>query len=86
MKQPYYELDESTRHIIVELYNKAKELDLGNVSFQYYPTLKSSEEVHFYITEYKSYWEIVVAQRWAKTRDIYKLVDGSITYDYSEKD
>ncbi len=79
MKQPYYELDESTKHIILELLNKAKELDLGNVNFHYYAT-------DFYITEYKTYWELVVKQRWKKTTDIYKILDGSISYDYSEKD
>ena len=25
-------------------------------------------------------------QRWKKTADIYKILDGSITYDYSKKD
>ena len=85
MKQPYYELDESTRNIIIELLNKAKELDLGNVNFHYYGT-PGSEETDFYISEYKSYWELVVKQSWKKTTDIYKILDGSITYDYSEKD
>jgi len=84
--KPYYELDENTRHIILELLKKAQELDLGNVNFHYYSTPKSHEEVDFYITEYKNYWELVVKQRWAKTADIYRILDGVITYQYSEKD
>lgn len=83
--KPYYELDENTRHIILELLNKAKELDLGNVNFHYYAA-PGSEETDFYITEYKSYWELVVKQRWKKTTDIYRILDGVITYQYSEKD
>ncbi len=85
MKQPYYALDESTRLIIIELLNKAKELDSVNVNFHYYAA-PGSDDTDFYITEYKNYWELVVKQRWKKTTDIYKILDGSITYDYSKKD
>lgn len=44
------------------------------------------EETEFYLTEYKEYWELVVKQRWAKTADIYRIKDGDIIYQYSEKD
>lgn len=83
--EPCYKLDKNTRHIILELHNKCIELDLGNVSFRYFTTL-SHDEVMFYISEYKTYWELVVVQRWAQTRDIYKILNGVITYECSEKD
>jgi len=81
---PYYELDESTSHIIIELLSKCMDLDLGNVNFQYFPT-HGKDEVDFYLTEYKAYWEIVVKERGAKTTDIYRIIDGVIIYQYSEK-
>jgi hypothetical protein len=84
--KPYYELDQETRHIILELQKKCIELNLGNVSFHYYPTRTQMEETEFYLTEYKEYWELVVKQRWAKTADIYRIKDRNITYCYSEKD
>jgi len=84
--KPYYELDQETRNIILELQKKCIELDLGNVSFHYYPTRTRMEETEFYLTEYKEYWELVVKQRWAKTADIYRIKDGDIIYQYSEKD
>ena len=37
MSKPYYEIDKDTQNIIMELQKKCKELDLGNVNFQYYP-------------------------------------------------
>jgi hypothetical protein len=83
--QPYFELNESTSHIIFELLNKCLELDLGNVSFHYYPT-PGKDEVDFYITEYKNHWEVVVKNRRSKTTDIYRIIDGVIIYQYSEKD
>lgn len=86
MKQPYYEIGQETKTIIFELLKKCKELDLGNINFHYYPTKASMEETEFYLTEYKNYWELTVKQRWAKTIDIYRLGEGTITYQYSEKD
>jgi len=84
--KPYYELDEGTQHIISELLKKCIELDLGNVNFHYFATSVGGDEVDFYMTEYKDYWELVVRQRWAKTADIYRLAGGAIVYKYSEKD
>ena len=83
--QPYYELDENTSHIINGLLNKCVELDLGNVSFQYYPT-PGKDEVDFYLTECRAYWEVVVKNKWSKTTGIYRIIDGVIIYQYSEKD
>lgn len=86
MSKPYYEIDKDTQNIIMELQKKCKELDLGNVNFQYYATRSRSEETEFYLTEYKEYWELVVKQRWAKTADIYRIKEGTMKYQYSEKD
>jgi hypothetical protein len=85
-KKPFYELDQETKTIVLELQKKCIELDLGNVSFHYYPTRERAEETEFYLTEYKEHWELVVKQRWAKTADIYRVKDRTIAYHYSEKD
>lgn len=79
--QPYYNLDDSTRHIIIELIKKCLELDLGNVSFSYY-----QDGADFYLSENKNGWELVVKKKWDKTADIYRIIDGAINYQYSEKD
>lgn len=84
--KPYYELDKSTQHIIRELHKKCIELDLGNVNFHYFATGANSDEVEFYLTEYKDFWELTVRQRRAKTADIYRLTGDAIEYKYSEKD
>lgn len=57
MGLPFYKLDESTKHITCELISKAQELDLGMISFHY------NEGTDFHITQYKSYWELVVKQK-----------------------
>jgi len=85
MNKTYYEIDQETQNIILELQKKCIELDLGNISFQYYPTKARMEETEFYLTEYKDYWELVVKQRWAKTTDIYRIEESSLNYQYSEK-
>lgn len=86
MAKPYYVIDQETKTIILELQKKCIELDLGNVSFHYYPTRTRTEETEFYLTEYKEFWELVVRQRWAKTADVYRVKGGAIIYRYSEKD
>jgi len=86
MAKPYYELDQETKTIILELLGKCTELDLGNVNFHYYATGTNKDETEFYLTEYKDFWELTVRQRWAKTADIYRIVDGTIVYRFSEKD
>ena len=85
-KKPFYELDQETQNILLELQKKCIELDLGNASFHYYPTRTRTEETVFYLTECKECWELIVRQRWAKTADIYRVKGGSIIYHYSEKD
>ena len=86
MAKPYYLIDQETKTIVLELQKKCIELDLGNVSFHYYPTRARSEETEFYLTEYKHYWELVVRQRWEKTADIYRIEEDCLSYQYSEKD
>jgi hypothetical protein len=86
MSKPYYEIDHETQNIIQELKKKCTELDLGNISFHYFPTKARQEETEFYLTEYKHYWELVVKQRWAKTTDIYRIEENGLNYQYSEKD
>ena len=86
MGKPYYEIDVETKHIILELLKKCIALNLGNLSFHYFPTRTGTEETDFYLTEYKQYWELVVKQRWAKTTDIYRLNEDEIIYKFSEKD
>lgn len=80
MKGPFYKLDKDTTHIILELIKKAQELELGMISFHY------NEGIDFHITQYKNYWGLVIKQRWAKTADIYKILDGEIAYQYSESE
>ena len=84
--KPYYNMEQETRNIILELKKKCGDLNLGNISFQYYPTMTRMEETEFYLTEYKEYWELVVKQKWAKTTDIYRIKDNTLNYQYSEKD
>lgn len=86
MSKPYYEIDQETQNIVLELKKKCTNLDIGNVSFQYYPTKKRMEGTWFYLTEYQEYWELVVKQRWAKTADIYRIGEDDLKYQYSEKD
>lgn len=86
MAKPYYVIDQETKTIILELQKKCIELDLGNVSFHYYPTRTRTEETEFYLTEYKEFWELVVKQRWAKTTDIYRIEEDDLKYQFSETD
>lgn len=86
MSKPCYEIDQETRKIILELKRKCIELYLGNINFRYYNVTKFGEEIKFHLTECKYYWELVVMQRWAKTADIYRIEEGSLNYQYSEKD
>lgn len=86
MSKPYYQIDQETQNIILELQKKCKELDLGNINFQYYPARRRPEETTFYLTEYKEHWELVVKEKWAKTADIYRIEEGVLKYQYSEKD
>lgn len=77
---PYYTLDESTHRIIKELIATCTKLNLGNVSFTYY-----SDEVDFYLTETRTGWDLTVSIARSK-RDVYSVMDGRISYRYSEED
>ncbi|MFA4978106.1 MAG: hypothetical protein WC589_11410 [Sphingobacterium sp.] len=75
--KPHYELDEKTTHRVLELVNICEKLELGNVSFKYYKELKD-----FYMLEEGDHWQLVVVLPFGK-RDVYQIVEGVITYDYS---
>ena len=78
--EPNYGLDEITRQRIIELVNTCIKLKLGNVSFKYYEEL-----VDYYMSKERDHWQLVVVHPFGK-RDIYKIVDGIISYGYSEKE
>jgi len=87
MDKPYYELDLKTKGIILDLKNKCKELNLGNISFSYY----EYQQVEFFITKHKKDWKLTVTQEikdksiYWKLRDIYRIED-ELHYENSEKD
>lgn len=81
--KPFLKLDELTTKRIRGLIEKCDELNLGNVNFQYYETAKSGE-VHFYMDKYTKHWELNVNQRRERERDIYKIIEGTLIFDYSE--
>jgi hypothetical protein len=81
MSKLNYELDQETRNIIIELYKKAKSLNIGNINFKYYATTKS-KEVDFYLTEYKYHWELTVMTD--NKMDIYKIENDTINYEVTE--
>ena len=75
--KPHHELDEITKHRVMELINTCEKLDLGNVSFKYFKEL-----LDFYMLEQGNHWQLVVVLPFGK-RDVYKIAEGVITYDYS---
>jgi hypothetical protein len=75
--KPHHELDEITKQRILALINTCEKLDLGNVSFKYFKEL-----LDFYMLEEGSHWQLVVVLPFGK-RDVYKIAEGVITYDYS---
>jgi len=75
--KPHHELDGITKHRIMELINTCEKLDLGNVSFKYFKEL-----LDFYMLEQGNHWQLVVVLPFGK-RDVYKIAEGVITYDYS---
>ena len=82
--KPYSELDEKTTNIILGLVEKCISLDLGNVSFEHYPTTGHNDLEKFSLSELKTGWELVVSAERFSTRDIYKIVDGKAIHNYSE--
>lgn len=94
MNKIFYEIDKETENIIMQLINKCIELNLGNISFSYYANGDNiKNDINFYLTEYKDYFELVVKQNvrdsaklyWS-IADIYKIYDEELKYQYSEKD
>lgn len=93
--KPFYTMDQHTKNTVLELTNKCKELNLGNISFTYFAS-KDSTDINFYITEYKSYWELIVKQQQGRplgsskiyfdVTDIYKIKDNDLIYEHSEED
>lgn len=94
--EKYYNIDQETENIIMQLKNKCQELNLGNINFSYFADGKSiKNDINFYLTEYKGYWELVVKQEvkdiqtpamyWS-VADIYRIYDNELDHEYSEKD
>lgn len=90
----FYEIDKETENIIMQLKNKCIELNLGNISFSYYANGDNiKNDINFYLTEYKDYWELIVkqdvrdsARLYWNIADIYKIYYEELEYQYSEKD
>lgn len=82
---PYHELDITTRSRIIGLIKQCEISNLGNVSYEYYPTPRNEAKT-FHMEQNNSGWELVVSERRSGTRDIYKVFDDQITHQYSEKD
>lgn len=82
--KPYFDLDELTIYRILGLISRCEELELENVCFIYYPKLKA--EIKFYMVKYVDHWGLTVIQNWEKKRDLYKIKDTSLTFNYSEHD
>ena len=91
--EKYYQIDQETENIIMHLKNKCQELELGNINFNYYAEAFGKNDINFYLTKYKGYWELVIKQEikdntglhWS-VADIYKINDSELEYQYSEKD
>jgi hypothetical protein len=73
----HYELDEKTRQRIIELVKTCNKLGLGNVSFKYYRRM-----MEFFMSDKGNHWQLVVVRPFGK-RDIYKIVNGLITYEFT---
>lgn len=67
-----------------------------NINFSYFADGKNlKNDINFYLTEYKGYWELVVKQEvkdiqtpgmyWS-VADVYKIYDNDLDHEYSEKD
>lgn len=82
--EPYFNLDNLTTNRILGLITRCEELELENVCFIYYPKLIS--ELKFYMVKNADHWGLTVIQNWEKKRDLYKIKDMSLIFDYSEHD
>lgn len=81
----HFELPENIKNIILEITKKSKEIELGNLQFEY------SDKNNFYtvhLTEYREYWQVVHRGlgEFDDRADIYKLsFDGILEFDWSEQ-
>lgn len=83
--KPYHQLDLTTENRIVGLIKQCEISNLGNVSFEYYPTPRVEAKT-FRMEQNNSGWERIVIERRSGTKDIYKVLGGQINHEYSEKD
>lgn len=84
-KTPYYELDLTTRNRIIGLINQCEISNLGNVSFEYFER-PNQDSLVFCMSQTNWGWDLIVIGERLSARDIYKIIDNVIRYDYSEKD
>lgn len=76
----YYELDNKTKNIILQLKKKCEDLALENISFSYH----IPKEVNFYITKYETFWELIVKTNNNINLDLYKINANELIYNYSK--
>lgn len=82
----YFKMSEEIEKTIIEISKKAKEIDLGNLQFEY---MNGDEFYTVSLTERKEYWEVVHRGQFSLSdrADIYKLsFDGVLEFDWSEID
>ncbi|MGI6119392.1 MAG: hypothetical protein ACOYIB_02290 [Desulfosporosinus sp.] len=82
--KPHIALDELSIKRSLALIEKCEELKLGNICFIYYP--KQKNEVKYWLVKYSDHWRLTVIQNWEGKRDVYKIKDKFLIYDYSEED
>ncbi len=85
MGKPFYDIDQETQSIIMELKKKCMELNLANISFNYLGRKAGEDFVEFSLSVYQNQWDLVVKQRWAKTTDLYWITGNDLDYQYSGK-
>ncbi len=81
----YYAIDEITTRRILELIQKCDSFCLDNVKFEY---TGISSDVIFSMDKTKSGWVLVVVSmkvNTARELDEYKIVEGKLVYQYSER-
>ena len=81
--KPFHDIDLATRTIILSLCAMP---DLGNVSFQHYPTPGHNDTITFSMDQTRTGWGLVVSSELSGTRDIYKVFGDRIIFSYSERD
>ena len=81
--KPYYQLTQAIHDSVFELIRACEKTNLGYVKF-YHHVASDKKEGEFSLSEYHGYWELVVSV--GANRDIYKVAEGKINYNYSEHD